>query len=127
MTGETIKNDLAWPWNLGKSVVEDVQRLFEKKSNIPTPLYNFPDKGIINTDNSITVTDLSTIENLPTIPATPTLKNDIYLLQPVEKLSVIDPFEYGMDLLGKNSINPIFSKAITQEAVNNPPASWGAS
>jgi hypothetical protein len=116
MTGETIKADLAWPWNLGKSVVEDVQRLFEKKSDV---ISNFPDKGTLTTDNSITITNLGDIKNISAIPAIPTVKNDIYLLQPIEGLDVTNPVEYGMNLDGKSGGGSPFPEEYTQEAIKN--------
>lgn len=32
---QTVIQDLAWPWNLGKSAVEDIQRLFQGKTSSP--------------------------------------------------------------------------------------------
>jgi hypothetical protein len=115
MTGETIKTDLAWPWNIGKSVVEDVQRLFENRSD---PLYGYPFKGTITADNSITITNLDTIKNISPLPPTPTPKNDVYLLEPVENLDVTSPVEYGMDLAGKGTSSP-FGELAKQEAIKN--------
>lgn len=41
MSVETIKTDLAWPWNLGKSAIADISDLFRKKEAVvvvsPTP------------------------------------------------------------------------------------------
>jgi len=116
MTGETIKADLAWPWNLGKSATADIQKILEKQ---PEGIYNFPDKGTLNAANSIVITDLNAIKDISPLPATPTLKNDIYLLQPVENLNVVNSVQYGMDLEGKSDINPIFQEKYRQEAIKN--------
>ena len=118
MTGETIKADLAWPWNLVKSIAADVQKYLENQKQAHD-LYNFPDKGNINAGNSIVIADLNAINDISPLPTTPTPKNDVYLLEPVEDLDVTSPVEYGRDLEGKSDINPIFQEQYRQEAIKN--------
>jgi hypothetical protein len=115
MTGETIKTDLAWPWNLGKSATEEVQKFFNNKSD---PLYGYPYKGTLTAGNSITVNNLDAIKDISPLPTTPTPKNDVYLLEPVEGLDVTSPVEYGMDLAGKGNSSP-FQEQYKQEAIKN--------
>ena len=115
MTGETIKTDLAWPGNLGKSVVEDVQKLFENRSD---PLYGYPYKGSLTVDNSITITNFDTIKNISPLPPAPTAKHDVYLLEPVANLDVSNPVKYGMDLEGKGISSP-FQEQYKREAIEN--------
>jgi hypothetical protein len=116
VTAETIKTDLAWPWNLGKSTASDVQKTIESNSG---GIYNFPDKGTLNPNNSVVITDLQIIKDIPTLPTTPTVKNDVYLLEPVENLDVVNSVQYGMDLGGKSDMNPIFPEKYRQEAIKN--------
>lgn len=117
MTGVTIKEDLAWPWNLGKSTVADVQKFLEKEKQAHE-MFNFPDKGAITSNNSIVITNLDAIKDVSPLPATPTVKHDIYLLQPVENLDVTKTVEFGMDFAGKSSPDAYF-KEYEQEAIKN--------
>ena len=118
ITAGTIKADLAWPWNLGKSTIADAQQYLENQKQAHN-LYNFPDKGNINAGNSIVITDLNAINDISPLPTTPTPKHDIYLLEPVENLDVTSAVECGRDLEGKSNINPIFQEQYRQEAIKN--------
>jgi hypothetical protein len=117
MTAGTIKVDLAWPWTFGKSTVADVQKYLEKEKQAHA-FFNFPDKGTISAGNSIVITNSDVIKDVSPLPAIPTAKHDIYLLEPVENLDVTNPVEYGMDLAGKGNSSP-FPEQYQQEAIKN--------
>lgn len=49
LSATTIPADLMWPWNLGKSAVEDISRVFRKEISVPPTIDNSANKIVVKT------------------------------------------------------------------------------
>lgn len=85
----------------------------------PASFDNAPDKGTLNIDNTVFITDLNSLRNTITPLPDSTPKHDIYIVYPIVGLPTSGSVTYEKDLLGKNPAAPIFSENTRQEAIDN--------
>lgn len=101
-----IVSDAIWPWNLGKSAVEDLQRVFNKEAVVPSTFDNKAGKATFGENNITRITPQEaqaksllepkvTVDNKGTVIVT-TLLPGIFPL-------VITPTEINSELSGKSS------------------------
>ena len=101
ISAQSVVQDLIWPWNLGKSAIEDIRAIFNKEAKVPSTFDNAKDSGTMGSNNIVNI-DETTLANIDTIPEVPTPKHDINILTPFQGIQSNINIDYGKDFRGQN-------------------------